>query len=164
MELEELARKVAIALMDKNYTIATAEECTCGLLGAAIGSQDYAQRWYKGGITAFTFESAISVIDVPQYTIMRNDFVSSQVASVMALNTLTKFKTNICTSIVGYVDGYGSSDVAAGEVQICVVKQSHGATNFKYKKVKLTSKNRAKNIEICLEEALRSTLEHILED
>jgi nicotinamide mononucleotide (NMN) deamidase PncC len=45
MEIEELAKRVAIALMDKNYKIATAEECTAGLIGAAIASQDYAQRW-----------------------------------------------------------------------------------------------------------------------
>ena len=53
-DLDALSRKVAIALMDKNYTMATAEECTCGLLGACIASQVYAQRWYKGSIVAYT--------------------------------------------------------------------------------------------------------------
>jgi nicotinamide mononucleotide (NMN) deamidase PncC len=54
MEIEELSKRVAYALMDKKLTLCTAEECTCGLVGASIASQDYAQRWYKGGIVTYT--------------------------------------------------------------------------------------------------------------
>lgn len=135
MELENLAKEVAIALMEKQYTIATAEECTCGLIGAAIASQDYAQRWYKGGVVTYTFESAMKVLGVPQYVIMRNDFVSSQVASQMSMSVINKFGVNIAVSVVGYVDGYGSTDVAAGDVQICVARKANDRFDFKYKKL-----------------------------
>ena len=60
--MEKLARNVAIALMDKGYTIATIEECTCGLIGAAIASQKYAQRWYKGTIVPYTEDMAIKLL------------------------------------------------------------------------------------------------------
>ena len=162
-DLDALSRKVAIALMDKNYTMATAEECTCGLLGACIASQVYAQRWYKGSIVTYTEEMAGKLLEVPQYTIERNDFVSSQVAQQMALTALYKFNVNICTSVIGYVEGTGSVNVAAGEVQICVAKlDKQNNISFKYKKVRVTGNNRAKNIEVALEEALRTTLEHII--
>ena len=162
-DLDALSRKVAIALMDKNYTMATAEECTCGLLGACIASQVYAQRWYKGSIVTYTEEMAGKLLEVPQYTIERNDFVSSQVAQQMALTALYKFDVNICTCVVGYVEGYGSDNVPAGEVQICVAKlDTNKAIEFKYKKLKLTGNNRGKNIELAIEEALRTTLEHII--
>ena len=164
MELEVLAKRVATALLDKGYTMATAEECTCGLIGASIASQDYAQRWYKGTVVTYTFEEAIKVLEVPQYVIMRNDFVSLQVASQMAMSVREKFNTNMAVSIVGYVDGYGSSDVAAGDIQICSLKMINDKLDFKYKKVMVKGNNRAKNIQTALEEALLLVLEHILED
>lgn len=163
MELDELAKRVAIALMDKSYTMATAEECTSGLLGATVASQVYAQRWYKGSIVTYTEDMAGKILEVPQYTIERNDFVSSQVAQQMALTTLYKFNVNICTCVVGYVEGYGSDKVSSGEAQICVAKlDKQNNISFKYKRLRLTSNNKAKNIELCLEEALHSTLEHIV--
>ena len=163
MELDELAKRVAIALMDKSYTMATVEECTSGLLGACIASQDYAQRWYKGSIVTYTEDVAAKLLEVPQYTIERNDFVSSQVAQQMALTALYKFNVNICACVIGYVEGSGSTNVAAGEVQICVAKlDKQNNISFKYKKVRVSGNNRAKNIEIALEEALHSTLEHII--
>lgn len=164
MELDELSKKVAIALMDKNYTMATIEECTCGLVGASVASQDYAQRWYKGTIVTYTEDMATKLLEIPQYTIERNDFVSCQVAQQMALCGLYKFDVNICTSIVGYVEGFGSTNVPAGEVQICVAKMDTKAIEFKYKKLKLTGNQRGKNIELAIEEALRTTLEHIIEE
>jgi nicotinamide mononucleotide (NMN) deamidase PncC len=106
----------------------------------------------------------MKVLDVPQYVIMRNDFVSSQVASQMAMSVLNKFGTNIAVSVVGYVDGYGSTDVAAGDVQICVAKKANDRFDFKYKKLMVRGSDRAKNIEKAIEEALILVLEHIREE
>ena len=36
MEIEDLAKRVAVALMNKEFTMCTAEECTCGLVGATV--------------------------------------------------------------------------------------------------------------------------------
>ena len=131
MEIEGLAKRVAIALMDKNYKIATAEECTAGLIGAAIASQDYAQRWYKGTVVVYDEEIACKVLEVQDYIIKRNDFVSPQVVSQMALTTLYKFDVNLAVAITGYVDGYGSTDVPSGDVQICVARLINKSVSFK---------------------------------
>ena len=163
MEIEELAKRVAVALATKEYTMCTAEECTCGLVGASIASQDYAQKYYKGTITTYTQESLEKVLNVPSYVIERNDLVSCQVAQQMALETLYKFNVDIATSVVGYVEGFGSSDIAAGEVQICVAKYSHdSAISFKYSKIHVDGGDRGKNIEAAIKEALTATLEHIM--
>lgn len=163
MEIEELAKRVAVALATKEYTMCTAEECTCGLIGASIASQNYAQKYYKGSITAYTQEQVEKVLNVPLYTIERNDLVSCQVAQQMALEALYKFNVNIATSVVGYVEGFGSSDVGAGEVQICVAKNSNDrAVSFKYHKIHVDGADRGKNIEIAIREALLTTLEHIM--
>ena len=163
MEIEELAKRVAFALMDKNYKIATAEECTAGLVGAAIASQDYAQRWYKGTIVTYDEASACKVLEVQDYTIKRNDFVSTQVVSQMALTTLYKFDVNIALAINGYVDGYGSTNVPAGDVQICVAKLVGKSVSFKYKKLLVRGKYRGKNIEEAIKEALILIMESIVD-
>lgn len=162
MEIEELAKRVAVALVNKEFSMCTAEECTCGLVGATIASQEYAQRWYKGTITTYTEIEAAKVLDVTPSVIMRNDFVSCQVVQQMAIRALNMFDTNISTAIVGYVDGYGSSDVKAGEVQICVAKSYNGSISFKYKKINVEGQDRGKNIEVAIKEALRATLECIM--
>ena len=162
MEIEELAKRVAIALMDKNYKIATAEECTAGLVGAAIASQDYAQRWYKGTVVAYDETIACKVLDVQDYTIKRNDFVSPQVVSQMALTTLYKFNVNVAVAITGYVDGYGSTDIPAGDVQICVARLINKSVSFSYKKVRVKNKERGKNIEAAIKEALILIMETIV--
>ena len=162
MEIEELAKRVAVALMNKEFTMCTAEECTCGLVGATVASQDYAQRWYKGSITTYTEEEAVRVLEVMPSAILRCDFVSCNVVQQMAMKALNMFKTNIATAIVGYVDGYGSSDVKAGDVQICVAKSSDNSISFKYKKINVEEQDRGKNIEVAIKEALRATLDCIM--
>ena len=162
MEIEELAKRVAVALMNKEFTMCTAEECTCGLVGATVASQDYAQRWYKGSITTYTEEEAVRVLEVMPSAILRCDFVSCNVAQQMAMKALNMLKTNIATAIVGYVDGYGSSDVKAGDVQICVAKSSDNSISFKYKKINVEEQDRGKNIEVAIKEALRATLDCIM--
>jgi nicotinamide-nucleotide amidase len=164
MEIEELAKRVAVALMNKEFTMCTAEECTCGLVGATVASQDYAQRWYKGSITTYTEEEAVKILEVMPSAILRCDFVSCQVAQQMALKALNMFKSNIATAIVGYVDGYGSSDIKAGDIQICVAKTANknDGISFKYKKINVEGQDRGKNIEVAIEEALRATLDCIM--
>jgi PncC family amidohydrolase len=162
MEIEDLAKRIAVALMSKEFTMCTAEECTCGLLGATIASQEYAQRWYKGTITTYTEEEAVKVLDVMPSAIMRNDFVSCQVAQQMAMRANNMFETNICTAVVGYVDGYGSTDVKAGDVQICVAKSTKSGISFNYKKINVEEQDRGRNIETVIKEALLATLECIM--
>lgn len=162
MEIEDLAKRVAVALMNKEFTMCTAEECTCGLLGATVASQDYAKRWYKGTITTYTEMEAAEVLDVMPSAILRCDFVSCQVAQQMAMKVLNTFNANIATAVVGYVDAYGSSDVKAGEVQICVAKSYNDNISFKYKKIIVEGQDRGKNIELAIKEALRATLDCIM--
>ena len=162
MEIEELSKRVAYALMDKKLTLCTAEECTCGLIGASIASQDYAQRWYKGGIVTYTELEASKIFDIEPRTILKCDFVSAQVTQQMAMSALSLFETNVAVVVVGYVDKIEDSDV--NSIQICVGKTIGGTTSFKYKKLNVNESSKGENIEVAIKEALRMTLEHIIEN
>ena len=164
MEIEDLAKRVAVALMTKELTICTAEECTCGLVGATIASQEYAQRWYKGTITTYTEMEAAEVLDVMPSAILRCGFVSCQVVQQMAMKVLKTFNANIAVAIVGYVDGYGSTDIKARDVQICVAKSDSNGVKFNYNKINVNEQDKGRNIEVVIKETLRIILECIMED
>ena len=159
MEIEDLAKRVGVALTNKEFTICTAEECTCGLVGATIASQEYAQRWYKGTITTYTEMEAAEVLDVMPSAIIRCGFVSAQVAQQMAMKVLNMFDTNIAVGVVGYVDDYENNDV-----QICIAKSNNNGVSFKYNKINVNEQDRGRNIEITIKETLRTILECIMED
>lgn len=154
MEFDFVVRKLVVALMNKGFTMATAEECTCGLIGATVASQEYAQRWYKGTITAYGDDNVKKLFGIPSYVTEKNGLISSQVAQQMALDTLYKFDVNIATSVMGDIDGYGK------DAQICVAKMEHKVISFAYKKV-IMGNDKAKNIETLITEALFLTLEHL---
>ena len=62
-----------------------------------------------------------------------------------------------------YVDGYGSTNVPAGDVQICVAKLVGKSVSFKYKKLLVRGKDRGKNIEEAIKEALILIMESIVD-
>lgn len=156
MELNDLAKRVAVALLDKGFTISTAEECTCGLLGATIASQEYPERWYKGTMTAYTEEAINKALGVPSHIISANGRVSCQVAQQMSIESLYKFGSDISVGIVGYVDSVD------GEGQISIARMHDKGLRFSYKKIKLESEDKGKNIEKLIEESLRLILEHLI--
>ena len=157
MELYELSKRLGVALLSKGYTISTVEECTCGLLGATIASVEYPERWYKGTMTAYTKEVVNKVLGVPSYIIEKNDFVSSQVAQQMAIESLYKFESDISIGVVGYTDSID------GEAQICVAKMHNDGLKFAFNKVKLDGEKVSDNIEKIIGEAIRTAIELIIE-
>ena len=155
-DLEFIVKRLVVELMNRSFTIATAEECTCGLIGASIASQEYPQRWYKGSVTAYSKEAINKLLSVPLYAIDKNGLISSQVAQQMALEILYKFKCNVSIGVVGSVDGYGN------DVQICVAKKYNNDMSFAYKKLTVEGKEKGKDIEIIIKESLSLALEHII--
>lgn len=155
MDFEFIVKKLIFTLLNKGFTMATAEQCTCGLIGAAVSSQEYPQRWYKGTVTAYSQDSINKLLAVPLYVIEKNGLVSSQVAQQMALDIIYKYCVNIATSVVGDIDGYGK------EVQICVAKMDKQQVSFSYKKVLVGGCDKGKKMETIINEALLLTIEHI---
>lgn len=164
MEINNLVSEITSLLMTNGITIGTAEECTSGLIGACLASDDYAQRWYKGSIVAFSCETIEKLLEVPNYIIARNNMVSSQVASQMSLNALYKLNVDMTLSIIGYVDGVGSSDVEKGTVQMAIAKMKKNSVRLSYKKIIVNEGTRGKNLELCIKKALEFILSSLKEE
>lgn len=156
MDFDFVVKRLVVALLEKGFTIATSEQCTCGLIGASVASLEYSQRWYKGTITTYAEDCVNKLFGVPSYVVQKNGLVSSQVAQQMALDVLYKFGADISIGVIGDIDGYGK------DAQICVAKMDNKVISFGYKKVIMGSV-KSKNIETLINESLMLALEQLEE-
>ena len=157
-QLEVVEQGLGIALNSKGFTIATAEQCTCGLIGACIASNSTTRSLLKGTITAYDEKAINRWFGVPEYVIEKNGLTSTQVAQQMALETLYKFSVNIAISAVGFIDDLNIN------VQICIAKMNGGSVNFKYQKFYENGTSRGENIEAVIHESLMGAVKHIMEE
>lgn len=106
----ELASKVIeLAIAEHHTTIATAESCTGGLLGAALTAVPGSSAVYLGGVVSYSNSVKQSLLGVPHATLDRWGAVSPQVAAAMASSVRTLLGSAIGVGVTG-VAGPGSSE------------------------------------------------------
>ncbi len=100
-------------------TIATAESCTGGLIGAAITATPGSSAVFYGGIIAYHNSVKVDQLGVGSETIETYGAVSESVAAEMAAGCRAKLKVDIAVSITGVAGpGGGSVDKPVGTVWI----------------------------------------------
>jgi len=106
IEIEEVVGKM---LRKGGYTISVAESCTGGLVASLItdvpGSSDY----FMGGITAYSNDAKIKLLNVSPENIKKYGAVSEQVAEEMAEGVAKVFKTDIGISTTGIAGPTGGT-------------------------------------------------------
>jgi len=117
----ELASKVIeLAIAEHHTTIATAESCTGGLLGAALTAVPGSSAVYLGGVVSYSNSVKQSLLGVPHATLDRWGAVSPQVAAAMASSVRTLLGSAIGVGVTG-VAGPGSSEAKpAGLIYVTV--------------------------------------------
>ena len=116
---DDLAALVLTACADTRQTIAVAESCTGGLLGARLTSVPGSSRVFQGGILAYSNDVKMRELGVSAEVLAQHGAVSRQVAVQMAQSTRTRFKATIGIGITGIAgpDG-GSREKPVGTVWI----------------------------------------------
>lgn len=84
VDVAGLADVVVAGLVDRGMTVATAESCTGGLVGAAVTDVAGASQAYVGGIVSYSNEVKESVVGVPLTVLVEYGAVSEPVARAMA--------------------------------------------------------------------------------
>lgn len=118
-------------LKQKNFTVATAESCTGGLLASTLTDVDGASAYVKGGIVSYTNEIKISVLHVNAETLKNFGAVSAETAREMATNVREIFSATIGISTTGVagksVEGkpVGTVFVAVDAENFSAVKEFH---------------------------------------
>lgn len=102
-----LCEQVLLALEGK--TLATAESCTGGGIGAAITGVSGSSAVYKGGIISYWNEIKAEVLGVDDRCIQTVGPVSEAVAIQMALGARKALQTDVAVSVTGLAGPGGDS-------------------------------------------------------
>jgi len=89
------------ALRRAGLTVAVAESCTGGLLGAALTAVAGASDYVRGGVIAYADDVKDSVLGVSAELIRRHGAVSEPVAEAMARSVRRRLGTDLGLGITG---------------------------------------------------------------
>jgi nicotinamide-nucleotide amidase len=114
-----LPEALGAALRRRGWSIATAESCTGGLLGAMITSVAGSSDYYRGGAVSYSNEAKSQLLGVAVDTIERHGAVSEEVAAAMAVGAQRALGSTIALSITGVAGpGGGTPEKPVGLVFI----------------------------------------------
>ncbi|MHB8080380.1 MAG: nicotinamide-nucleotide amidohydrolase family protein, partial [Candidatus Krumholzibacteriia bacterium] len=123
----ELPDVVREALVARGATLAVAESCTGGGLGAALTSVAGASAVFRGGVIAYADAVKSAQLGVPAATLAAHGAVSGQTALAMAAGCRARFGVDYALAVTGIAgpDG-GTADKPVGTVWIAVDARGHG--------------------------------------
>ena len=115
----ELTRQVGDALCDREETLAVAESCTGGLIGAAITAVPGASDYFDAGLTTYAYDAKRRHLGVSREALDEHGAVSEPVAREMAqgVRDVTDVTWGIATTGIAGPTG-GTDDNPVGTVYI----------------------------------------------
>jgi len=147
---ENLLKKVANILKEKNLKIATAESCTGGLIAHTLtnvsGSSDYFER----GVISYSNKAKTKLLGVPENILKKYGAVSSQVAKIMADNIRTSSNVDLGISTTGIAGPTGGTEEKPVGLVYIAISTSQKTYIKKYK----FNDNRLQNKELTCNAAL----------
>ena len=99
--METLLSQIAAALLARQQTLATAESCTGGLVGAALTSLPGSSAWYRGGIVAYANALKIRLLGVAPELLETHGAVSLETARAMAAGARSAAESDFAVSVTG---------------------------------------------------------------
>lgn len=120
-EIFALSAELVEKAKAQGITLATAESCTGGLIGAAITSAPGSSSAFLGGIIAYHNNVKISHLGVAPETLRNHGAVSQSVAEQMARGCRSQLGVDVAVSVTGVAGpGGGSAEKPVGTVWIGV--------------------------------------------
>lgn len=117
----DLAAVVLQLCRGRSLSVATAESCTGGLIGARLTAVPGSSDVYLGGVVAYANSVKESMLDVPRDLIREHGAVSEEVARAMAAGARTRTGAGVGIAVTGIAGpGGGSPEKPVGTVWIAV--------------------------------------------
>lgn len=115
----DLAEVVLQELRSRDFTLATAESCTGGLLGGRITAIAGASDVFLGGVVSYANEAKRDVLGVDHATLEAYGAVSEETARAMAMGVLQRFGADAAMAVTGVAGpGGGTPEKPVGTVWI----------------------------------------------
>ncbi|MCL2878504.1 MAG: CinA family nicotinamide mononucleotide deamidase-related protein, partial [Acidobacteria bacterium] len=112
--MEEVAGRL---LRKSGKTLAVAESCTSGILGALITGVSGSSDYFRGGVLCYGNDAKMKLCGVPPETLARHGAVSAETAEALALGVKNALSSDIGISITGIAGpGGGSPEKPVGLV------------------------------------------------
>lgn len=97
-----ILKKVSENLLKRDEKIAVVESVTAGGLQSAFSQMPKASESFQGGMTTYTAESKITLLNIDAQEAEKFDCVSQNIAEKMAKNILKYFDVDWSIAITGY--------------------------------------------------------------
>lgn len=118
---ENIASAIAREMSARGKTLAVAESCTGGMLGAAITETPGASEFFRGGVITYHNDVKRQLLKVRQEALEEVGAVSEPVAQQMALGVRAALDADYGIGITGIAGpGGGTHEKPVGLVFICV--------------------------------------------
>lgn len=101
--------RIQKALVRRKLTVAVAESCTGGLLGAVLTAHGGSSDFFKGGAEVYSNEAKTIFADVPPQLIASHGAVSSVVAGALARGARTRLAAKIGLGVTGIAGPGGAT-------------------------------------------------------
>jgi PncC family amidohydrolase len=118
---DRLAAAAGRALLARGESLAVAESCTGGLLGALITSVPGSSRWFLGGVVAYRNAVKTGLLGVPPAQLRRHGAVSAPVAAAMAAGARRALRSSLALAVTGIAGpGGGTAAKPVGLVHVAL--------------------------------------------
>lgn len=108
-------------LTKQKKTLAIAESCTGGLVGSLVTDVSGSSVYFIGGVTAYSNQTKIELLKVPEQIIQEEGPVSRSCAVAMAQNIRKLLRTDIGVGLTGIAGPNGGTpEKPIGSVYIAV--------------------------------------------
>jgi nicotinamide-nucleotide amidase len=124
-DTDDMAKVVLDLCAAKGFTIAVAESCTGGLLGARITAVPGSSHYFVGGVIAYSNEVKATHLGVGDDTLIKHGAVSEETAREMAGGVRARYRANVAMSLTG-VAGPGGGTEAKPVGMVCLAVDVEG--------------------------------------
>jgi len=158
IDVTTLAAELGEVLLERSWTITTAESCTGGLIAAAITDISGSSGWFEQGVVSYANDVKSRLLDVDLALIEAHGAVSESVVLAMARGAQMRADADVAVAVSGVAGpGGGSPEKPVGTVWLawCVAGLGTQASCFHF------DGDRRAVREAALQQALRGTIERI---
>ena len=115
-----------LMLSRPRLTLAVAESVTCGRLQARIGADSGASEYFLGGLTAYSLEQKVKLLQVDRVEAVATNCVSAKVAGQMARGVCSLFGADVGVATTGYAEASPEQNVTDPFAWWAVCRMSGG--------------------------------------